>query len=265
MDSSFKVQIRQLVSRRAFQPFWLSLAKLCYAGMNYGGGQMVDESGEQEALLRVMADRPPSKPFLLFDVGANQGSYLQFALELLGQNAHVFSFEPQPYNIGILQQRFGHDARVTLLPMALGSSVSKATMFFQFEGDPTASLHGSGAGAFSRTVPVTTVQQVCRDRGINQIDMLKIDAEGHEMEVLLGARSMLEAGKIGAVQFEFGETFVQTPYHFRDLYSLLAPHYRIYRILRHGLVELPRYSYDLEVYKLANFLCLRQERAALSA
>ena len=89
--------------------------------------------------------------------------------------------------------------------------------------------------------------------------MLKIDAEGHEMEVLLGARSMIEGGHIHSLQFEFGETFLQTPYHFRDLYDLLAPRYRIYRILRQGLAELPAYSPDLEVYKLANFLCVQKQ------
>ena len=256
---SLKVRVRQLASRPILQPFWGSLSKLCSAGMNYGGGQMVHDSGEEEALRFTVSNTAPHTPFTLFDVGANQGDYLRSALAILGPAVRAFSFEPQPHNIDLLHRQFQNDSRVTLMPCALGSATATATMYFDYEGDPTASLGGSGGTALSRSVPVTTIDIICREAGIDSIDMLKIDAEGHEMEVLLGAQSMLDAGRVAAVQFEFGETFVKTPWHFRDFYQLLAPHYRIYRILRRGLIELPVYTYDLEIYKLANFLCVRKD------
>ena len=255
---SLKVQVRQLASRPVLQPVWISLSKLCSAGMNYGGGQMVHDSGEKEALRFTVARTAPHTPFVLFDVGANQGDYLQSALAVLSSSVRAFSFEPQPYNIELLRRRFQNDSRVTLMPCALGSVPTTATLHFDYEGDPTASLGGSGGTAHSRSVPVTTIDIVCRDVGVDSIDMLKIDAEGHEMEILLGAQSMLAAGRIAAVQFEFGEPFVNTPWHFRDFYQLFAPDYRIFRILRSGLAELPHYTYDLEIYKLANFLCVRR-------
>ena len=257
----WKIQVRRLASRPVLQEFWLALSKLAYAGMNYGGGQIVDDSGEQEALQFAARSLPAHSeidPFILFDVGANQGSYLEAALHLLGNRVRAYSFEPQPVNIRLLQQRFGADPRVILVEAALGSEIRTAPIYFSIEGEPTASLHPSPEATRSHTVQVTTVDQLCRDHALPRIDMLKIDAEGHEMEVLLGARTMIERGLIQSLQFEFGETFVQTPYHFRDLYNLLAPHYRIYRILRHGLAELPTYTPDLEVYKLANFLCIHK-------
>jgi hypothetical protein len=66
----------------------------------------------------------------------------------------------------------------------------------------------------------------------------------------------MEADRISSIQFEFGETFLATDYHFCDIFDLLSPRYRIYRILRHGLFELTRYSHDLEVFKLSNFMCM---------
>ncbi len=256
----WKIRMRQLASRPALQGVWLALSKLAYAGMNYGGGQMVEDSGEREALCFALQAMPASEPLVLFDVGANQGDYLGAALRLLGTRVRAFSFEPQPFNIGVLEQRFGSDARVTLVEAALGSEAATAELHFDADGDPTASLHLQPGEHHThhRPVRVTTVDQVCLDHGVARIDMLKIDAEGNEMEVLFGARSMLERGAVHAIQFEFGETFLQTPYHFRDFHDLLAPHYRMYRILRHGLVELPAYTPDLEVYKLANFLCVHR-------
>ncbi len=265
MAVPFKEQIRRLASRPALQPVWLALAKLSYAGMNYGGGQMVEGSGELRALQIASQAAGSSEPFTLFDVGANIGSYLEAALGFFGERVSAYSFEPQPFNVRLLEQRFGRDPRVVLVSAALGSEVTTAPLFFNIEGEPTASLRDPGGSSRSHTVPVTTVDRVCAEHRIERIDMLKIDAEGLEMEVLLGASAMLEQDRVGAIQFEFGETFVGTPYHFRDLYDLLAPRYRIYRILRQGLAELPRYSYDLEVYKLANFLCVHKQSSGTRA
>jgi hypothetical protein len=133
-------------------------------------------------------------------------------------------------------------------------------LFSDGAGDSTASLHPNllQGQTVSETVQVTTVDQVCRDESIGQIDLLKIDTEGHEMDVLLGASSTIEAGRVSFIQFEFGDPFIHTQYHFFDLWKLLSPRYTIYRILRNGLVELNAYSIDLEIYKVANFLCMRK-------
>jgi hypothetical protein len=59
---------------------------------------------------------------------------------------------------------------------------------------------------------------------ITQVDLLKIDTEGHEFDVLLGASGMVRTGAIAAVQFEFGETLLGTRYHFKDFWDLLSPY-----------------------------------------
>jgi hypothetical protein len=103
------------------------------------------------------------------------------------------------------------------------------------------------------------VGQVCHEESIEQIDLLKIDTEGHEMDVVLGASSTIEARRVSFIQFEGGDPFIDTQYHFLDLWKLLSPRYTIYRILRNVLIELPGYSTDLEIYKIANSLCVREE------
>jgi hypothetical protein len=75
------------------------------------------------------------------------------------------------------------------------------------------------------------------------------------MDVLLGAKGMLESRAIRSIQFEFGDTYLPSEWHFIDFWNLLSPGYRIYRILRNGLAEIDRHNSDLEIYKIANFLC----------
>jgi FkbM family methyltransferase len=55
-------------------------------------------------------------------------------------------------------------------------------------------------------VTATTVDDYCQKAGIGHIDLLKIDVEGAEYQVLLGARRMLEEKGIDCCVFEFGQT-----------------------------------------------------------
>jgi len=256
-----KKALRNLLSRPLLQPVAMQLLKLCHATMNYGGGQTVNESGELAALRFVQALVPANSesPFILFDVGANDGGYLQSALPILGPNVRTWSFEPQSACFQLLSQQFANDRRVVLRNLALSDRQETKTIFSDAPGDTSASFHRQACGpAQFETVPGTTLDEICQTESIDRIHFLKIDTEGHEMEVLRGAAGMLQQGLIHAIQFEFGDTFLNTDHHFVDLWRLLSPDFRIYRILRRGLHEIMRYSSDLEIYKIANFLCVRK-------
>jgi FkbM family methyltransferase len=254
-----KNQIRQMISRPALQPIWSQLLKLCHAGMNCGGGQSVFASGEIGALDFVLGVADASRPFVLFDVGANDGEYLQAALRRIHRDLRAFSFEPQSASFDRLRAQFGSDPRIHLRQTALGSEIGSVELFFG-HGESTSSLHRSQASAMERseTVQIATVDRVRAEEGVEMIDLLKIDTEGHEMDVLLGAAESLREDRVFAIQVEFGETFLPTKYHFCDIYDLLSVRYRIYRILRHGLFELDHYTADLEIYKLTNYLCIHR-------
>jgi FkbM family methyltransferase len=237
--------------------------KLCHAGMNYGGGQEVETSGEIAALAFVAKSIERSDPLVLFDVGANRGTYLRAALDTLGNHVRAYSFEPQSSSFLALEKEFADDPRVMTKMVALGKAATTATLYFGSEGETTASLHGidTPREPKTETVQIMTLDQFCLEGAIERIDILKIDTEGHEIDVLLGAQSLMRNGRISSIQFEFGEIFNRTCYHFVDFFQLLSPQYRIYRILRHGLSELSSYSANLENYKTANFMCILKRPA----
>lgn len=258
-SANIKNTIRNLLSRPMLQPPLAALLTACHAGLNYGGGQAVSDSGEIGALRFAVKKWAGAGNFVVFDVGAHDGAYLEAAREVVNGRLKAFSFEPQDACFEILRARYESDPRVSLHKTAVSKKAGVAKLFFAEPGESFASLcRRNDTQTNAQEVRVTTVDQFCEANGVDRIQFLKIDTEGQEMEVLQGASQMIRGGRIDFIQFEFGDTFLYTPYHFIDVWDCLSERYVLYRILRHGLAELKRYSHDLEIYKNANFLSMRK-------
>jgi hypothetical protein len=54
-----------------------------------------------------------------------------------------------------------------------------------------------------QNIEIQTVDYFCNCNDINEIDILKIDTEGYDFEVLLGAKKMIKEKKINFIFFEF--------------------------------------------------------------
>jgi FkbM family methyltransferase len=54
--------------------------------------------------------------------------------------------------------------------------------------------------------PATTLDLYCERNGVANVDLLKIDVEGAEFQVMLGAERMLRKKRVRCVTFEFGQT-----------------------------------------------------------
>ena len=71
-------------------------------------------------------------------------------------------------------------------------------------------------------VDVVSIDALLEDRGLTEVDVLKVDAEGYDLEVLKGARKALEAGHISAVLTEvFFVSYREGQKFFWDIASFL--------------------------------------------
>ena len=139
----------------------------------------------------------------IFDVGANIGQSVD-RYRRACPAAVIHAFEPVRQSHAVLLERFGHDAGVHCRRLALGSTV-KIGALMRASGTSTDNhlLEGTPRpGLPVESVEVSTGEAYCSAHDVDRIDFLKIDAEGHDMEVLKGFLDLLQDHRIGFVQVE---------------------------------------------------------------
>lgn len=137
---------------------------------------------------------------VILDVGANVGAV---AREYLRQfpEARVHCFEPVPATFEQLRANLGGSSRATLHREAVGTAVGTTKMFIG-SNSLTNSLVKSDNHSNEIEVPVTTLDAFCAQHGIQAIDLLKVDAEGFDMEVLRGGTKLLSSGRVTFILVE---------------------------------------------------------------
>jgi FkbM family methyltransferase len=182
-----------------------------------------DRSIGHDLIHDIKARLPSVEISTVFDVGAHYGeTAIKFAVAF--PRARIHCFEPDPKNYVKLVRNLGQ--RCILNCAAIGAT------------ETTVKLERCADSAMTRvsangTIPVqmTTLVNYCGSRP-QHVDVLKIDAEGHDMDVLKGAEPLMAAGGITLIQIECSANPENT-YHvpFEDVCAYLIPFgYRLFGI-----------------------------------
>jgi FkbM family methyltransferase len=216
---------------------------------------------EAEAALDYFFRKSQIDPVVL-DIGANIGSYSE-AVRRIAPQASVFAFEPSSDARKKLEERFIGDSSVTIVPLALGSSNSSQTLWTDSPGSGLASLTKRRLEHFgidfsqSERVEVVTLDSWALSSNVVP-NLIKMDVEGHELDVLKGGSKTLATTQV--VQFEFGGCNIDTRTFFQDFWYLLTKAgFAIYRISEAGPIRLTRYSETDECFRTTNYLAVREE------
>ena len=198
-------------------------------------------------------------PRLVLDVGANQGHWTHFLLKR-HPNTEVHAFEPQPVCAQTLRGRFGPCPNVSVHQLAVSDAAATLSLYFDFAGSGLASLSKRELDHFgidftqSIEVKAVALDDYLATSGMGQIDIIKIDVEGHEMAVFKGMKEVLaSATPPKVIQFEFGGCNIDTRTYFRDFFQLLSKQYEIYRLTPFGPDLIDRYREIDECFRTTNF------------
>jgi FkbM family methyltransferase len=169
----------------------------------YGSRHTVDLMGSEiyvldeiyrERLYDRLDDFVPAAGSTVVDVGANVG---MFAVQQARRQARVLAFEPNPACYRRLSRTVvqnGLTDRIQALNYAVGASTGVGTLRVPDNRTMLGTIVDDGDGAWTdaSVVAITTLDQVLPALGVAHVDLLKIDAEGAEVDVLRGASRTLE-------------------------------------------------------------------------
>lgn len=232
--------------------------------MGIGSGSCVDSSGES-AVLKLLSRRH-QPPFCIFDVGSNVGKYVDLITAAFPAGSYsIHCFEPSGAAFEHLSVNVHNRPGITLNNTALGRHKGRASLYFDKPGSVLASFtkrrleHFNIDMAETEMVEVSTVDDYCRENSIEIIHLLKIDVEGHELDVLAGAGSMFEKGAVDMVTFEFGGCNIDTRTFFQDFFYFFSGNtMKISRITPSGcLVPVDSYHEMHEQFKTTNFVAVK--------
>lgn len=203
--------------------------------------------------------RSSKAPRIIFDVGANVGDWSRKFLSLAGAADSLIAFEPSPKTFQALESSLASDKRAQCINAALGEREGEAQLNVASDLSGTNSLHRRDFTGQSQTadVRIETGDAFSARKGIERIDFLKLDTEGHELAVLAGFQSMLQRRAIPLIQFEYGGTWLDARITLADAFTLLQLHgYSIAKIYPRGLQFIDQYAQSLDTFQYANFLAM---------
>jgi FkbM family methyltransferase len=148
----------------------------------------------------------PKKSPVIFDVGANIGQSVVYYKRIF-PDAEIHCFEPLPLAFGKLKVNANRYDNVVFNNYALGKELSEMTLNENSASDMSSFLKlgekGWGEIVATHKVNIDTLDNYCKQKNIAYIDLLKIDTQGFDYNVLLGARKTMDANKIRALYMEF--------------------------------------------------------------
>jgi FkbM family methyltransferase len=133
---------------------------------------------------------------VIADIGANAGFYTIEMASMVGPSGRIVAFEPDPLNFRFLQGRTrrAHASNVEAFQMAVGDKTGRAILYCSAYNRADNRLHASHHEAHveASEVHVCSLDDFVQSHHNTAIDGIKIDVQGAEEQVLIGARTVLE-------------------------------------------------------------------------
>jgi FkbM family methyltransferase len=195
------------------------------------------------------------------DVGANYGVYTLSIAKLVGPSGAVWAFEPASTTADFLAQGIAANnfTQVSIERSALSSRSGSSQLTLNDNSELNTLTESVGSVEPTETVCVTTLDESLRKHGWKDIDFLKIDAEGEELNIIKGGQEFF-ASLSPLILYEVKAGM---DLHLELEGEFAAIGYRSFRLVP-GLNLLVPFILDSKPDGfLLNLFCCKQDRSAL--
>jgi FkbM family methyltransferase len=157
------------------------------------------------------------------DAGASVGQMSFHAARCVGASGRVLAFEPAPERYEDLVAGIEANGLGNVLPHRAGLADVVDEKLLCLRGSPSMADQTRTENAVR--VPVRRLDDVLAEHGISRVRFVKIDVEGLEPEVLLGASRLLASPEPPIICYEFGAHA-----HGRAVHEILGDRYALYQL-----------------------------------
>lgn len=209
---------------------------------------------------------------IVFDVGANIGDWLQSLLSIAERQGFlkqldIHAFEPVQTTYERLVKAIMKDSRTNTASvktqcLAMSSSKGNASMFIVGDCIGTNSLHRDPTETYTQslTVVINTIDNYLEENNIEVVHLLKCDAEGHDLEVLLGAQKALQHERIRVLQFEYNHRWIYSRHYLKDAFDLIVGLPYVIGKVTPGVIEFySEWHPELEKHFEANYVIVHYD------
>jgi len=177
-------------------------SKMLLDDNDHGLSAQLLKYGTRESEAPYLLEKIVKPGMVALDVGANLGFY---AFIEARAGAKVYAVEPDPRNADILRQAVelnGYD--ITVIERAVGDREGpvefvRTTRYNQCHVKGAEMMHIPGTETL--TVEMERLDDIARRHGITQVDLLRFDIEGYEVEMIEGAQEVLRVMPAGSWMF----------------------------------------------------------------
>ena len=134
------------------------------------------------------------------DLGSNIGYYAVIESNIIGESGKVFAIEPSPVNFPILKLNLENQKKNNFVAYNIGIGDKNEEMEFIISAKSNWSrirMNNEKINSEDKVIkiPVKTLNSFVNENDIKKIDILRMDVEGFEYSILLGANEVLEKFK----------------------------------------------------------------------
>lgn len=141
------------------------------------------------------------------DIGAHIGYFSLLAAKIVGDHGTVLSFEPEKKNYDQLRQHIAMNdlTNIKTFNIALSSEDKESELFVNSDNDGGHALWDVSKHPFNKdsrhahvkqAVTIATLDSIIQSESIDRIHLIKIDTEGTEHNILLGAFNTIKRCKV---------------------------------------------------------------------
>lgn len=134
------------------------------------------------------------------DLGSNIGYYAVIESNIIGESGKIFAIEPSPVNFPILKLNLENQKKNNFVAYNIGIGDKNEEMEFIISAKSNWSrirMNNEKINSEDKVIkiPVKTLNSFVNENDIKKIDILRMDVEGFEYSILLGANEVLEKFK----------------------------------------------------------------------